>query len=102
MTKRFLTVGLCLAAALMAAPSARAMDAISVAADACAGCHGTDGHSLGAMPAFDTGKKTPAELKQILREYKSGKREATIMDRIVKGYTDAQLDAMVDYYTAKK
>lgn len=100
MTKRFLTAGLCLAAALMAAPSARAMDAISVAADSCAGCHGTDGRSLGTMPAFH--EKKPAELKQILREYKSGKREATIMDRIVKGYSEAQLDAMVDYYTAKK
>jgi cytochrome c553 len=100
MTKRLLTAGLCLAAALFAAPSARAMDAISVAADACAGCHGTDGRSLGTMPAFH--EKKPSELKQILREFKSGKREATIMDRIVKGYSDQQLDAMVDYYTAKK
>ncbi len=100
MTKRLLTAGLCVAAALLAAPSARAMDAISVAADACAGCHGTDGRSLGSMPAFH--EKKPAELKQILREYKSGKREATIMDRIVKGYSEKDLDAMVDYYTAKK
>lgn len=100
MSTRLITAGLCLSAALLAAPSAKALDAISVAADACAGCHGTDGKSLGTMPAFH--EKKPVELKQILREYKSGKREATIMDRIVKGYSDEQLDAMVDYYTAKK
>lgn len=100
MSTRHFTVGLCLSAALLAAPPVLALDAISVAADACAGCHGTDGRSLGSMPAFH--EKKPAELKQILREYKSGKREATIMDRIVKGYSDADLDKMVDYYTAKK
>ncbi|MBF0168598.1 MAG: c-type cytochrome [Alphaproteobacteria bacterium] len=100
MKKRLLTAGVCLAATLLMAPAAQSADAITVAADACAGCHGTDGRSLGAMPAFH--EKKPAELKQILREYKTGKREATIMDRIVKGYSDEQLDAMVDYYTAKK
>jgi len=86
----------CLGLALAAAPAASAGPAGNVMADACAGCHGTDGQSLGAMPAFNT--KSAAELKKMLRDYKSGAREATVMDRITKGYSDAQLDAIVDYY----
>lgn len=89
----------CLGLALLATP-AHAVEPITLAADSCAGCHGTDGQSRGAMPAFNT--KTGAELKTLLREYKTGKREATVMDRIVKGYSDEQLDAMVDYFAKKK
>ena len=63
-------------------------------ADACFGCHGTDGESPGAMPVLTA--KSADELKAILREYRSGTREATIMDRIAKGYSEAQLDAIID------
>ncbi|OAN49784.1 hypothetical protein A6A04_18760 [Paramagnetospirillum marisnigri] len=93
--KRFVVtsaVGLGLALAATAAQAAP----INVMADACSGCHGTDGQSLGAMPAFNT--KTAAELKKMLRDYRSGAREATIMDRITKGYSEAQLDAIVDSF----
>ncbi|MGE5504868.1 MAG: c-type cytochrome [Actinomycetota bacterium] len=98
MRGKLLAIPACLGLALWFAP-AHAVDATSVMADACAGCHGTDGASLGAMPAFST--KSGDELKKLLREYKSGAREATVMDRIVKGYSEAQLDAIVDYYKKK-
>ena len=94
--KSFLVaIPVCLGLALMAAPAAEA-GPINVMADSCSGCHGTDGQSLGAMPAFNT--KTADELKKMLRDYRTGAREATVMDRIMKGYSDAQLDAIVDYY----
>ncbi len=99
MRGRLTAVPLFLGLALLAAPAAQAMDPMAVMADACAGCHGTDGASLGAMPPFNT--KSADELKKLLREYKSGVREATVMDRIVKGYTDPQLDGMIDYYKKK-
>ena len=96
MRGKYLTAVLCLGLGLLAAPAANAVDAMAVMADACAGCHGTNGASLGAMPPFNT--KSADELKKLLREYKTGAREATVMDRIVKGYSDPQLDGIIDYY----
>lgn len=82
--------------AALAVPSPVLAAPVNVMADSCSGCHGTDGQSLGAMPAFNT--KSADELKKMLRDYRSGAREATVMDRIMKGYTEAQLEAIVDYY----
>ncbi|CAA7612463.1 c-type cytochrome [Magnetospirillum sp. SS-4] len=85
--------------AILAAPAEAGP--INVMADACSGCHGTDGQSVGAMPGFDAkaaDAKSAAELKKLLRDYRSGAREATVMGRIAKGYTEAQLDAIVDHF----
>ncbi|MGE5548586.1 MAG: c-type cytochrome [Solirubrobacterales bacterium] len=92
---------MCLAVGLALAPfTAKAADAIAVMADSCAGCHGTDGHSVGAMPAFSDKKLD--ELKTMLRDYKAGRREPTVMDRIAKGYTDEQLDAIATFFASRK
>lgn len=95
------TLPLCLAIGLALAPfAAKAADPMAVMADACAGCHGTDGHSVGAMPAFSN--KKLEELQSMLRDYKAGKREPTVMDRIAKGYTNEQLDAIAVYFASRK
>lgn len=94
MKRSLVAVPVCLGLALLVAPAKAAPP--NVMADSCSGCHGTDGQSLGAMPAFNT--KSADELKKMLREYRAGTREATVMDRILKGYSEAQLDAIVDYY----
>lgn len=95
------TLALCLAFGLAVVPFAAKADGhIAVMADACSGCHGTDGHSIGGMPAFSG--KSADELKKFLREYKSGAREATVMDRIVKGYSEADLDAIATYFASRK
>jgi cytochrome subunit of sulfide dehydrogenase len=95
------TLPLCLAIGLALAPfAAKAADPIAVMADACSGCHGTDGHSVGAMPAFSNKKLD--ELKSMLKEYKAGRREPTVMDRIAKGYSDEQLDAIAVYFASRK
>lgn len=92
-----------LAAGLVAAPMAAHADAntmhIATMADSCAGCHGTDGASPGAMPGFSN--KTADVIKKALLEYKAGTKEATVMDRIVKAYSDADLDAMATFFAAK-
>ncbi len=95
------TFALCLAFGLAILPAAaKAADPVAVMADACSGCHGTDGHSIGGMPAFSG--KTPDELKKFLRDYKSGAREATVMDRIAKAYSVEQLDAIAAYFASRK
>lgn len=95
------TLAICLAFGLAIAPvAAMAADPVAVMADACAGCHGTDGHSVGGMPAFSDAK--PGELAKALREFKAGTKEATVMDRIAKAYSVEQLDAIAAYYSARK
>ena len=95
------TPAICLAFALAFAPMAGwAADAVTVMADSCGGCHGTDGHSIGGMPAI-AGKKAD-ELKKVLHEFKTGAREATVMDRIAEAYSVQQLDALAEYFASRK
>lgn len=66
-------------------------------ASACANCHGTNGHSLGGVPSLAGQNKII--MLQALREFRDGKRPATIMHQLAKGYTDAQLDLVSDYFS---
>jgi sulfide dehydrogenase cytochrome subunit len=62
----------------------------------CAGCHGTDGKSKGAMPTIE-GKSVDFIAKS-LKEFRDGKKPSTVMQRIAKGYSDAQIDALAKLY----
>jgi cytochrome c553 len=39
------------------------------------------------------------DLVQIMAQYKSGQRPATVMHQIAKGYTEAEIAAMADYFS---
>ena len=43
-----------------------------------------------------------AELLQQLKDFREGKRPATIMHQLAKGYSDAQLEAVATYLSAQK
>ena len=64
----------------------------SALADACAPCHGTDGKSPGAIPAL-SGKSADYIVQRML-EFKADARAGTVMNRIAKGYTDAEIAAI--------
>jgi len=66
----------------------------------CANCHGTNGASVGGMPGL--AGRPRAEMMQMLREFREGKRPATIMHQLAKGYTDAQLEAVTTYLSVQK
>jgi cytochrome subunit of sulfide dehydrogenase len=67
----------------------------------CFPCHGTDGHSVGGIPPSLAGQ-TRSRLLQQLREFKAGKRPATIMDQHAAGYTDEQLELIATYFSSLK
>ncbi|MEA3411132.1 MAG: cytochrome c [Pseudomonadota bacterium] len=75
-------------------PSGRAI------AVTCAGCHGPDGHSVGPVPSL--AGLPAAHIEQQLKDFKSGARPGTIMDRIAKGYDDANFAAVAKYYSKIK
>jgi cytochrome c553 len=62
----------------------------------CANCHGTNGVAKGAMPSL-AGQKKDYIVEQ-MRAFRDGKRPATVMHQISKGYTDAQIDAVADHF----
>jgi len=65
-------------------------------AHACAGCHGPFGHSRGATPSIHG--KPEAEFIRLMREFKSGQRPASVMNRIAPGYTDEDFKALAEFY----
>lgn len=67
----------------------------------CAACHGTDGASKGATLPPLAGQPRQA-LAVALREFKAGKRQATIMTQIAKGYTDEQIEQLAAWFAAQK
>ena len=68
----------------------------------CSACHGTDGKALagGAMVRL-AGLEAPYIAEQ-MRAFRDGKRPATVMHQIAKGYNDAQIDALAAFFAAQK
>lgn len=64
----------------------------------CASCHGTDGKSTAITPSIAGMDKTT--MYQTLLDYKNGKKTGTMMQKHVKGFTDAELE-QVSYYFSK-
>lgn len=66
----------------------------------CANCHGTDGRSVGSVPGLAGADK--GYMVQQMQDFKAGKRPATIMHQLAKGYTDAQIEQLAAYFAAQK
>ncbi len=66
----------------------------------CAGCHGTDGASVGpAIPSL--GGMSAAYITEMMNGYKSGDIKSTIMGRLAKGYNDDEIAAMANFFASK-
>lgn len=67
----------------------------------CAGCHGTDGVSSG--PAAPTIAGLDFDyLVDSMHQFQAGERRSTIMKRIAKGYTEAEIEAMSKFFADQK
>ncbi len=64
-------------------------------ANACTGCHGGDG------PTPSINDLTSSEISSLMRSFKNDEIIVTIMNRIAKGYTDEEIDAIANYFGAK-
>jgi cytochrome c553 len=62
----------------------------------CANCHGTVGIAKGAMPSL-AGLKREYIVEQ-MRAFRDGKRPATLMHQLAKGYTDPQIEAVAEFF----
>lgn len=86
--------GLSVSATALAAPSA------SMLSGTCAACHGPNGNSVAVTPSLAGTDK--AYFVETMKAFKSGARKATVMDRVAKGYSDAEIEAMAGYFASQK
>jgi sulfide dehydrogenase cytochrome subunit len=70
----------------------------SALADACTSCHGINGHSTGRIPSI--GGLSRQGLIESLKAYRATAGDPTIMNRIARGYSDAEIDALADYFSS--
>ncbi len=81
------------------APAQAEMASGAVLTNTCFSCHGTDGKSVGAMPTI-AGKSEDFITKK-LKAFKSGELEATVMNRIAKGFTDDEIAALAKFFSGQ-
>ena len=81
---------------------AQAVDPLQVRswASACASCHGTQGVAQPGNESLAGANKD--DMLNKLLDFKSGKRPATIMHQLSKGYSDEQLAALATYFSTLK
>lgn len=91
-----------LALGLMTPAGAESVDARQVRswAAACSNCHGTNGQALPGMEPL-AGVSQEETVRKML-DFKSGRRPATLMHQLAKGYSDEQIRAIAGYFAAQK
>lgn len=66
-------------------------------AQQCAPCHGTNGQALTeAMPPL--AGMAIEDFEKAMFSYRDGSRDAVIMDRVARGFTDAEIHAMAVWF----
>ncbi len=91
------------AGALLAIPIAAGAEQPTmgaVLAANCYICHGPGGTSETRVPSL--AKMSGKAIADAVREARSGKKPGTIMARIAKGYSEAQIDAIAAYFEQAK
>jgi sulfide dehydrogenase cytochrome subunit len=69
-------------------------------ASSCTGCHA-------AGPRVDTTVprlvgRSAADIVAQMQAFKTGQKQSTVMDRIAKGFTDAEVQAIAEWYAQQK
>jgi cytochrome subunit of sulfide dehydrogenase len=90
-----LVVGL---SATMPSLAQSAADNARYLASNCANCHGTNG-ATNVPGAFQLAGQKADYIVEQLRAFKDGKKSATIMHQIAKGYSDEQVLALANYFS---
>jgi cytochrome c553 len=94
-------------AALAAAIGVTAIAAAAVAsaeppagAASCSGCHPASARVTSPVPRLAGLDR--AMIVRAMQEFRSGQRPATVMDRIAKGFTDEEIQALAAWFGAQR
>lgn len=87
-------------AAPAAAAPAMAPASPVVLANSCASCHGVDGKGFAGTKVPAINGRPAQELSTIMKSFKADQVTVTIMNRLAKGYTDAEINSLAGYFAA--
>jgi cytochrome c553 len=73
---------------------------VPLGAASCSGCHPASKSVATPVPRLNT--SDAAQIATAMRDFRLGGRPATVMDRIAKGFTDEEIDAISAWYAAQK
>jgi cytochrome c553 len=93
---------LIVAAALAAVPALAQNNNARNLASACAICHGTDGRPASGAALIPLAGLPADHIASQMRAFRDGKRHATVMHQLARGYSDAEIDAMAAWFAAQK
>ena len=71
-----------------------------VGAASCSGCHPAS--SRVASPVARLAGLDRAAIVRAMQDFRSGQRAGTVMDRIAKGFTDDEIQAIAAWFAAQK
>jgi cytochrome c553 len=66
----------------------------------CSGCHPASAKVTSPVPRLAGQDRTA--IVRALQEFRSGQRAGTVMDRIAKGFTDDEIQALAAWFSAQK
>ena len=96
---RLFNVIIVLATGLVLVPAGQAeeLSRAAMLSASCEGCHGTNGRSPGAIPTI--AGKSADYLREALEDFRAGDKEATVMDRHVRGYSEEEIRLISEYFS---
>ena len=68
----------------------------------CANCHGTGGKTVAGSPVAALAGRPKDDFVRTMNDFRDGKRPASIMHQLAKGFTPEQIDAMAAWFAAQK
>ncbi|PYM79657.1 MAG: cytochrome C [Candidatus Rokuibacteriota bacterium] len=69
-------------------------------AASCSGCHPASTRVTSPVPRL--AGRDQAAIVKAMQDFRSGQRAATVMDRIAKGFTDEEVQAIAAWYATQK
>ena len=68
----------------------------------CGACHGTGGRPVAGSTVPALAGRSAGDLIQVMGQFKSGARPATVMHQIAKGYGDDEIAAIAAYFEKQR
>lgn len=88
---------LLLGAGLLAAPAVHAQVPPHILAGGCQGCHGVAGQGANGIPMIHQ-TRTRAEFVAAMAAFRANQTPNTVMGRIARGYTEAEIAALAAHF----
>lgn len=81
------------------APSPLTPAGVRALAANCAACHGTQGRPAPGSTLAGLAGKPRDEIATAMTRFREGKKPATVMHQLAKGYTAEEIDALADHFS---